>query len=257
MQLRKNLFREALRSKSITYGCWLGVPDPTVAELAAGAGYDWLLIDHEHAPFELSDVMAHLRAMSAYPVEPIVRPVDGSPSLLKKLLEIGTQTFLVPMVDTAEQAEACAAALFFPPRGIRGVGSSLARAARWNQVDDYLKSANDEICLLVQAETVTALNNLDAILSVDGVDGVFLGPSDLAASMGKLGNPSDPEVVEAIKQALQKIRAAGKEAGILTLDLAAIECYRNCGANFIGVAVDTLVIGNGFRERLNLARDTK
>jgi 4-hydroxy-2-oxoheptanedioate aldolase len=257
VELRKNLFRKGLVEKTTLYGCWLGIPDPTVAELAAGADYDWLLIDHEHAPFELSDVMAHLRAMSAYPVEPIVRPVDSSPSLLKKLLELGTQTFLVPMVDTAEQAKACAAALFFPPRGVRGVGSSLARAARWNQVDNYLKTADEEICLLVQAETVTALENLDEIVAVEGVDGVFLGPSDLAASMGHLGNPSHPEVVAAIEAAIRTIRAAGKAAGILTLDPSAIASYRGCGANFIGVGVDTLLIGNGFRDRIAAVRETE
>ena len=159
------------------------------------------------------------------------------------------------MVDTAEQAKACAAALFFPPRGVRGVGSSLARAARWNQVDDYLKNADDELCLLVQAETVTALENLEEILAVEGVDGVFIGPSDLAASMGMLGNPSHPDVVAAIEKAIRTIRAAGKAAGILTLDPSAIERYRDCGANFIGVGVDTLLIGNGFRDRIKAVRN--
>ncbi len=247
MDLPKNRFMASLNQGRILWGCWLGLPDPNVAEIAAGAGFDWLLIDHEHAPFELSDVMSHLRAIEPYPTAPLVRPVSADPSLLKKFLEMGAQTFVVPMICTPEQARACANAVYYPPKGLRGVGTSLARAARWNQVEGYVHKANDEICLIVQAETTTALANLDAILEVDGVHGVFVGPSDLAASMGKIGQGNDPELLDACVEAIRKIKAAGKIAGILTLSEPLIERCVEAGTDFIGVAVDTLLIGNAMR----------
>ena len=247
MDLPPNLFKRAMASGQTRYGLWLGLPDTTAAEIAAGAGFDWLLIDHEHAPFELADILAHLQAIAPYAVAPVVRPVDDDPSLLKKLLDIGVQTFLVPMVETAEQAQAIVRALRYPPAGTRGLGTSLARAAAWGQVADYQHKANDEICLLVQVETVAALDNLARILAVDGVDGVFIGPSDLSASMGHVGDPGHAEVVEAVSAALGTIAAAGKLAGVLCVDPALVEAYRACGANFIGVGVDTLILAQGAR----------
>jgi len=247
MELARNRFARAMASGQTRYGLWLGLPDTTAAEIAAGAGFDWLLIDHELAPFELSDILAHLQAMAAYDVAPVVRPVDDSPSLLKKLLDIGVQTFLVPMVESAGQAQALARALRYPPAGTRGLGTSLARAASWGQVPAYLQRANEEICLLVQVETTEALANLAQILAVDGVDGVFIGPSDLSASMGHIGEPAHPEVVAAISTALRTIAAAGKFAGVLCIDPALAAVYRACGANFIGVGVDTLILAQGAR----------
>ena len=247
MDLPLNRFRRAMASGQTRYGLWLGLPDSTAAEIAAGAGFDWLLIDHEHAPFELADILAHLRAIAPYDVAPVVRPVDDNPSLLKKLLDIGVQTFLVPMVETAEQARAIVRALRYPPSGTRGLGTSLARAAGWGQVPGYLHQANDEICLLVQVETTAALANLASILAVDGVDGVFVGPSDLSASMGHVGDPGHSDVVAAVGGALADIAAAGKLAGVLCIDPALAENYRACGANFIGVGVDTLILAQGAR----------
>lgn len=236
------------------YGLFLGLPNTSAAEILAAAGLDWLLVDHEHAPFELSDILAHLQAMAPHEVAPIVRPVDDNPSLLKKMLDIGVQTFLVPMVDTPEQAERIVRSLHYPPAGVRGLGTSLARAAAWGQVADYVHRANDQICLLVQAETTEALANLPGILEVDGVDGVFIGPSDLSASMGHVGNPGHPEVVAAVIAALATISAAGKYAGVFCLDPALAQTYRDSGANFIGVGVDTMILANGARE---LARKFK
>ncbi len=247
MELPLNRFRLAMASGQTRYGLWLGLPDNTAAEIAAGAGFDWLLIDHEHAPFELADILAHLQAIAPYAVAPIVRPVDDDPSLLKKLLDIGVQTFLVPMVETAEQAQAIVRALRYPPAGTRGLGTSLARSALWGQVPRYLHRANEEICLLVQVETVSALANLASILAVDGVDGVFIGPSDLSASMGHVGDPAQPEVVAAVGDGLRVIAAAGKFAGVLCIDAALAANYRACGANFIGVGVDTLILAQGAR----------
>lgn len=247
MDLPLNRFKQGLASGQTQYGLWLGLPNNTVAEIAAGAGFDWLLIDHEHAPFELSDIMAHLQAMAPYDVAPIVRPVDDNPALLKKLLDIGAQSFLVPMIDTAEQAAAVVQALRYPPEGKRGLGASMARGARWNQVPGYLHKANQEICLIVQVETVSAMANLGEILTVEGVDGVFIGPSDLSASMGHIGNPGHPEVVAAISGGLAAINAAGKYAGLLCMDPTMVEGYVAQGANFVGVGVDTLILSQGAR----------
>lgn len=256
MELPRNRFKQGLESGNTQYGLWLGIPDNTVAEIAAGAGFDWLLIDHEHGPFDLRSVMSHLQAAAPYDVAPIVRPVSGDPALIKKFLDIGAQSLLVPMVDTVEQAEELVSAVRYPPEGTRGLGTSMARAARWNQVAGYANKANAEICLIVQAETVTAMENLDAILAVDGVDGVFIGPSDLSASMGYLGNPGHPDVVAAVSAGLGKIRASGKHAGLLCLDPALVAGYEAEGANFIGVGVDTMVLSQGFSQAIARFRDS-
>lgn len=247
MQPPKNKFKQALATGKPQYGLWLGLPDKSAAEIAALAGFDWLLIDGEHAPFNLDSIMSHLQAIAPYPVAPLVRCVEGDTALIKQLLDIGVQTLLVPMVETAEQAEELVKAVSYPPEGIRGLGTSLARAAGWNNYAGYLKTANDEICLLVQVETVTAMENLDAILAVEGVDGVFIGPSDLSASMGYLGDAGNPAVVTAINQGLNKIRAAGKYAGLLCLDPSLAADYIAEGANFVGVGVDTLLLAQATR----------
>jgi 4-hydroxy-2-oxoheptanedioate aldolase len=248
MELPKNRFKQGLASGQPQYGLWLGLPDNSAAEIAAVAGFDWLLIDGEHAPFDLRTIMSHLQAMAPYEVAPIVRCVEGNTALIKQLLDIGVQTLLVPMVETAEQAEQLVRAVRYPPAGIRGLGTSLARAARWNQVPGYLKKANDEICLIVQVETASAMENLDAILQVEGVDGVFIGPSDLSASMGHIGDAGNPVVVETINTGLNKIRAAGKYAGLLCLDPSLAQNYVEQGANFVGVGVDTMILANETRK---------
>ena len=254
MDLPRNRFKQALADGGPLYGLWLGLPDPTVAELAAGSGFDWLLIDHEHGPFELRDIMHHLQALAPYPVAPIVRPVEGNPALLKKMLDMGVQTFLIPMVETAEQAQELVSAVLYPPVGTRGIGTSMARAAQWNRIPGYLKKANDEICLLLQVETASAMQNLDAILKVEGVDGLFIGPSDLSASMGHIGDAVHPEVSEAINNGLASIRGAGKAAGLLCMDPRLVKEYIDQGADFIGVGVDTLLLGQGM---LRLAEQFK
>ncbi|WP_114417183.1 4-hydroxy-2-oxoheptanedioate aldolase [Marinospirillum perlucidum] len=248
MELPKNRFKQGLATGETQYGLWLGLPDNSAAEIAGLAGFDWLLIDGEHAPFDLRTIMSHLQALAPYDVAPIVRCVEGDTALIKQLLDIGAQTLLVPMVETAEQARQLVQAVRYPPQGIRGLGTSLARAARWNQVPGYLHKANEEICLLVQVETASALQNLDAILEVEGVDGVFIGPSDLSASMGYPGDAGNPAVVEAINQGLNKIRATDKYAGLLCLDPDLAADYVNEGADFVGVGVDTLILANETRK---------
>lgn len=248
MELPKNRFKQGLATGKPQYGLWLGLPDNSAAEIAAVAGFDWLLIDGEHAPFDLRTIMSHLQAIAPYDTAPIVRCVEGNTALIKQLLDIGVQTLLVPMVETAEQAAQLVQAVRYPPQGIRGLGTSLARAARWNQVPGYLKKANDEICLIVQVETASAMENLDAILEVDGVDGVFIGPSDLSASMGYIGDAGNPVVVETINTGLNKIRNAGKHAGLLCLDPSLAENYIEQGASFVGVGVDTMILANETRK---------
>lgn len=236
-----------MAGKETTYGLWLGIPDTSVAEMMAGAGFDWLVVDHEHGPYEVRDVMAQLQAIAPYDVAPVVRPVDGNRSLLKKLCDIGAQTFLVPMIDTAEQAAEVVDAVKYPPAGSRGLGTSMARAARWNTVPEYIRHANDEMYVIVQVESTTALQNVEAIAAVDGVDAIFVGPSDLSASMGHGGGVSHPEVRNAVSDALRQVRRAGKDAGLLCLDPSQVTHYVGCGANFVGIGVDTLLIGNAAR----------
>jgi len=243
----RNHFLAKLKTGETLFGLWLGIPDNTVAEMMAGAGFDWLVIDHEHGPFELRDVMSHLQAIAPYDVAPIVRPADANPALLKKLCDIGTQTFLIPMVDTAEQAAKAVSAIRYPPVGQRGVGTSMSRAARWSTVSDYLEKANDQMCVIAQAESVVALDNLESIANTDGIDGVFFGPSDLSASMGHLNDPTNPDVVGAISSGVQLVAAAGKYTGLLCLDQSQIGHYVDCGVHFLGVGVDSLLLGNAAR----------
>lgn len=184
MQLPVNPFKRALAERRPQIGLWLAMAHPYPAEIVAGAGFDWLLIDGEHAPNQLQSTLAQLQAVAPYPVHPIVRPAWNDLVEIKRLLDIGAQTLLVPMVQSAEEARAAVAAMRYPPHGTRGVGSALARASRWNRVDDYVRRADAEMCTLVQVETPRGVEHLDAILAVEGVDGVFIGPADLAASMG-------------------------------------------------------------------------
>ncbi|HYD68761.1 4-hydroxy-2-oxoheptanedioate aldolase [Azospirillum sp.] len=234
-----NVFKAALQAARPQYGLWLGLADGYCAEIAAGAGFDWLLIDGEHAPNDLRSVLAQLQAVAPYRSHPIVRPVTGDTAVIKQLLDIGAQTLLVPMVESAEQAAALVAATRYPPHGVRGVGSALARASRWNRRARYLHEADAEVCLLVQVESRRGLENLDAITAVEGVDGVFFGPADLAASLGHLGQPGHPEVRAAIEDGIARVAAAGKAPGVLATDEALARGYAAKGALFVGVGVDT------------------
>ena len=242
MKISKNHFRDALKAGKNQIGFWVGLTDANVAEALAGCGYDWLLLDAEHAPNNVRTVLEQLRAIAPYPVHPIVRPVEANVALVKQYLDVGVQTLLVPMIDTPEQAQEMAKAMRYPPNGIRGVGAALARASRWNQITDYLQVADDEMCLLVQAETPLAVQNLKAIAEVKGVDGVFFGPADLSASMGYRGQPTHPEVVKIIMEGIATVRSAGKAAGILMADQDMARKYLEAGAQFVAVGVDTTLL---------------
>jgi 4-hydroxy-2-oxoheptanedioate aldolase len=243
-----NQFKDNLKAGRQQIGLWLSMADPYLAETSATAGFDWLLVDGEHAPNDLRTTLAALQAIAPYRSAPVVRSVNGDVHRIKQLLDIGAQTLLVPMIDTAEQARALVQATRYPPLGIRGVGSAVGRASRWSARTDYLDAADGEVCLLVQAETVTALGNLEAICDVDGVDGVFIGPADLAASMGHRGKAGHPEVQAAIERAMKTIVASGKAAGTLTSDPQLARRYLELGCTFVAVGVDILMFAGAARK---------
>ncbi|HWM35276.1 MAG TPA: HpcH/HpaI aldolase/citrate lyase family protein [Pseudolysinimonas sp.] len=245
MPLRVTL-REALAAADRPlFGMWLNSASPLVAEICAGSGLDWVLIDAEHGPNDVPTVLAQLQAVAAYPVTALVRLPVGDTALIKQFLDLGAQNLLIPMVDTAEQAAELVRAVRYPPRGVRGVGSSLARAARWNRVDGYLADADAHVSLTVQIESATAVANVEQIVAVDGVDGIFVGPADLAASMGLLGRQGHPDVVAAVERCLAAARAAGKGAGVNAFVPEAVEGYVAAGAGLVCVGADVSLLARG------------
>lgn len=238
----KNIFKQRLKQGDIQYGVWNGLVDTNVGEILAGSGFDWVVVDGEHAPFDLRTIQVQMQAISRHNVPVIVRPPVGERVLIKQLLDIGVQTLLIPNVETAEQARECAKDMRYAPEGNRGVGTALARAAQWNRVDGYFEKANDEMCLIVQVESLKASENLDEILQVKDVDAVFIGPADLAATMGHLGNPGHPDVVAKVHECLAKIEASDKQAGFLTTSKSLIEQYIEKGATMVGVGLDTILL---------------
>jgi 4-hydroxy-2-oxoheptanedioate aldolase len=244
MQTPVNGFKARLARRPAQIGLWVGLTDTVCVEIAAGAGFDWLLLDGEHAPHDLGTVLAGLQTIAAYPAQPVVRVPVGDATVIKRVLDVGAQSLLVPMVETAEQAQALVRAVRYPPRGIRGVGTALARAARWNRTVDYFARADDEMCLIVQIESARGLENLEAIAAVDGVDALFVGPADLAASLGHLGNPGHPVAQQAIYQAFSRIRATGKPCGSISADAAVAQQYVERGCQFIALGTDTVLLAN-------------
>jgi len=214
-EMPKNTFKKALREGRQQIGFWSTLPDPYVSELLSMAGFDWLLLDVEHSPTDVRLMMLQLQAASTGPTTLIVRPPVNDRVLIKQYLDIGAQTLLLPMIQSAQEAREAVSAMRYPPAGVRGV-ATMTRASRFGRAENYLRRAEEELCLLVQVETAEALEQIEAIAEVDGVDGIFIGPSDLAASLGHVGNPLHPEVVSTIESAIGRITAAGKPAGILT-----------------------------------------
>lgn len=241
-----NRFKARLAARETQIGLWVGLGDPSVAELCAGAGFDWLVIDGEHGPNGLRDVLAQLRAIGDASA-PVVRVRENDRAILKQMLDIGAQTLLVPMIESGADAQAAVQSVLYPPAGVRGVGAALARASGYSAIPDYLRTANDQICLLLQIESRAGLAALDDILAVEGVDGIFVGPADLAADMGHLGRPGAPEVQAAVTDALTRIRAAGRAAGILTSDPDLARDYRALGVEFLAIGSDVGVLSAGLR----------
>ncbi|WP_336814288.1 HpcH/HpaI aldolase family protein [Bosea sp. MMO-172] len=237
MDLPANAFKAALKRGELQIGLWSSLCSPIVSEIISQSGFDWILVDTEHSPNEPPDVLAQLQALKGGTATPIVRPAWNDAVLLKRLLDIGVQAVLVPFVQNAEEARKAVAACRYPPAGIRGITVS-GRGSHYGRVPDYLKRADGEICVLVQVETGEALARIEEIASVDGVDGVFIGPADLSASLGHIGNPGHPEVQAAIQDAVKRLTAIGKPAGILTPSEPDARRYIEWGYRFVAVGSD-------------------
>ncbi|AVH44121.1 4-hydroxy-2-oxoheptanedioate aldolase [Agrobacterium tumefaciens] len=244
MELPVNQFKAKLRAGKSQIGLWCGLPGSYAAEIVAPAGFDWLLFDTEHSPSDVLTVLPQLQAVAPYQVSPVVRPAVNDPVLIKRFLDIGVQTLLIPYIQNAEEARAAVDSTRYPPAGIRGV-SALTRATRFGRVKNYAQNAVQELCVLVQVETREALAHVEAIASVDGVDGVFIGPADLAASFGYPGQPGHPEVVAAIEATIAKLKRLGVPAGILTPDETFAARCIELGTLFTAVGVDVALLARG------------
>ena len=241
MDLPKNPFKHAIAAGRQQIGLWVSLASPYSAEIVAGTGFDWIVIDTEHSPNEVDTTLAQLQVVAAYDVSPVVRAAWNDKVLIKRHLDIGAQTLLIPYVQDAGEAAAAVAAIRFPTAGVRGV-AGVTRATRFGRVKDYAKRAHEEICLLVQVESRTGLDNLEAIARTEGVDGVFIGPADLAAGLGHLGDQQHTEVQSAIREGIARIRACKKPAGILATDEASARRYMEWGTTFTAVGVDVMVL---------------
>lgn len=232
-----NPFKHALKSGRLQIGIWHSLSSPIAAEILADAGFDWILLDTEHAPNELPMVLAELQAVSGGTAHAVVRPAWNDAVIIKRLLDVGAQSLLIPYVETEEEAKRAVMSTRYPPAGFRGYAGQ-ARASRYGRIKGYHAAADAEICLLVQVETKRGLENLESIAAVEGVDGVFVGPGDLSAALGFLGQPNHPEVVRIIEDMIQRIKRAGRAPGILTGDAELAQRYIELGSLFAAVGSD-------------------
>jgi 4-hydroxy-2-oxoheptanedioate aldolase len=244
MDLSRNTFKHAIAEGRLQIGLWSSLCSGIAADIVSDSGFDWILLDTEHSPNEVPDLLRQLQVLSRGTASPIVRPAWNDTVLMKRVLDIGAQSVLVPYVQNAEEARRAVAAVRYPPAGMRGVAAA-SRASRYGRVDGYLQKAASEICLLVQVETRSALDRIEEIAGVDGVDGVFIGPSDLSASFGHIGNPAHPEVQKALQDAVRRLKAAGKPAGILTGNEAEARRYIDWGYTFVAVGSDVGLLARG------------
>lgn len=241
MDLPQNRFKRGLAAGEVQIGLWTQIASPISTEVAAGAGFDLLVIDAEHAPNDVTTVLPLLQVCAGYPVSAVVRPPWSDMVLVKRYLDIGAQTLLIPFIDTPEQAAEAVAFTRYPPEGVRGV-ATCHRANRFARVPDYHAKAASELCLLVQIETRRGLDNLEGIAAVEGIDGIFIGPSDLAASFGHLGQPGHPEVQAAIAEVPARLRASGKPAGILSPVEEVALNHIGLGYRFVAVGSDLALL---------------
>ncbi|WP_298851213.1 HpcH/HpaI aldolase/citrate lyase family protein [uncultured Ruegeria sp.] len=243
----QNPFKQALIQGKTQIGCWMSFAEPITAEIMGTAGFDWLVIDGEHAPNDIRSIRDQLMALATSDSHAVVRVPVGETWLIKMVLDSGAQTVLVPIVESAEQARELVRACRYPPDGARGVGAMASRATMYGSVGDYIQTADQEICLLLQVETRIGLAALDEILQVEGVDGVFIGPADLSTDMGYQGNSAAPEVRAVIGDALARIKAAGKAPGILATNDEARQAYLDMGAQFLAVGIDVMLLTQAAR----------
>ena len=244
MDLPRNAFKHAIARGELQIGLWCSLCSPITAEIVCHSGFDWLLLDTEHSPNEVPDVLSQLQAVQAGCASPIVRPAWNDIVLIKRFLDIGAQSLLIPFVQTADEARRAVEATRYPPDGIRGITGS-GRASRSGRVTNYRKNASQEICLLVQVETKSALDRIEEIASVDGIDGIFIGPNDLAASFGHIGNWAHPEVQSALEDAVRRLKKIGKPAGILTPNEEEAKRFIQWGYTFVAVGADLGLLARG------------
>jgi 4-hydroxy-2-oxoheptanedioate aldolase len=244
MELPQNEFKRALKAGKPQIGLWSSLSSNYTVEVIAGAGFDWILLDSEHSPNDLESLLAQLQAAAPYPTHSVVRVPWNDMVMIKRVLDIGAQSLLVPYVSTADEAQNAVAFTRYPPRGVRGVAGT-TRATRFGRVRDYARRAHEEICLLVQVETQAALDNIEAICGIEGVDGVFIGPADLHASLGHTGEIANPKVKPLIDDAIRRIRKCGKAPGILTPSEADARHWLECGALFVAVGADVGILARG------------
>jgi len=244
MELPQNSFKRALKASKAQIGLWSSLSSNYTVEVIAGAGFDWILLDCEHSPNDLENLLTQLQAAAPYPTAPVVRVPWNDMVTIKRVLDIGAQSLLVPYVSTADEAKAAVSYARYPTAGVRGVAGT-TRATRFGRVKDYAKRAHEELCLLVQVETEAALGNIEAICAVEGIDGVFIGPADLHASMGYTGEVANPKVKPMIDEAIRRIRKAGKAPGILTPSEADAKHWLGCGALFVAVGADVGILARG------------
>jgi 4-hydroxy-2-oxoheptanedioate aldolase len=257
MKIQPNSFKRALSAGQQLLGLWVGLGDDNVAELCSHAGFDWLLIDGEHGPNDLRSILSQMRAVQGSSTASVVRLASDDRVTIKQHLDIGAQSLLVPMIESAEQAREVVRSCRYAPSGVRGVGAALARASRYGRVGDYIHRAADEICVLLQVETTTGIEALEAILEVDGVDGVFVGPADLAADMGLPGKPGCDDVQQVVVDALKLIGKSKKASGILTSDVDLARRYQSMGVSFLAVGSDVSVLVSGLNQLLHKFRDSQ
>lgn len=248
MPAPKNPFKQALSQGKRQIGCWMSFAEASTAEIMGTCGFDWLVIDGEHAPNDIRSIRDQLMALAASPSHPVVRVPVGETWMIKQVLDAGAQTVLVPIVESAEQARELVRACHYPPKGVRGVGATAARATMFGSVPEYIQTADQEVCLLVQVENRAGMAALDEILQVEGIDGVFIGPADLSTDMGHQGNSAHPEVREAIADAIRRIKAAGIAPGILGTTDEATQAYAGMGAQFLAVGIDVMVLARNARD---------
>lgn len=241
-------FKNRIQSEYPQFGMWVATGNAYCAEICAGSGLDWLLIDSEHVPNDLRSVLTQLQVIEAYPIWPVVRLPSDDTVTIKQYLDLGISSLMIPMVESADQAQSIVRAVRYPPNGIRGVGSALGRASRWNRNAAYLAEADGSITLIVQIESRTGLNEASKIAAVDGIDGVFFGPADLAASLGFLGQQEHPEVVQAVEQGIESAKSVGVPAGVNAISDSMVERYVQRGCSFILVGSDVSLLARGSEE---------
>lgn len=244
MELPQNSFKRALKAGKAQIGLWSSLSSNYAVEVVAGAGFDWILLDSEHSPADLENLLTQLQASAPYPTHAVVRVPWNDMVTMKRVLDIGAQSLLVPYVCTAAEARSAVSYTRYPPAGVRGVAGT-TRATRFGRVRDYAKHAHEELCVLVQVETQAALDNIEAICAIEGVDGVFIGPADLHASMGYPGEIANPKVKPLIDEAIRRIRKCGRAPGILTPNEADAKHWLQCGALFVAVGADVGILARG------------